>query len=84
MKNKILEHYDAFYNMVLLTTLLSNVTDEKFDEDAKAEDLVANLQSIRINKENKTEILGKLRYRMIYLYAQRGERDTYKQHPRHA
>ena len=35
MKNKILEHYDAFYNMVLLTTLLSNVTDEKFDEDAK-------------------------------------------------
>ena len=35
MKNKILEHYDAFYNMVLLTTLLSNVTDERFDEDAK-------------------------------------------------
>lgn len=35
MANKILKHYDAFYNMVLLTTLLSNVTDEKFDEDAK-------------------------------------------------
>jgi len=35
MANKILKHYDAFNNMVLLTTLLSNVTDEKFDEDAK-------------------------------------------------
>ncbi len=35
MANKILKHYDAFYNMVLLTTLLSNVADEKFDEDAK-------------------------------------------------
>ena len=35
MANKILKHYDAFYNMVLLTTLLSNVTDERFDEDAK-------------------------------------------------
>lgn len=35
MNNQLLEQYDAFYNMVLLTTLLSNVTDEQFDRDAK-------------------------------------------------
>ena len=31
---KVLSSYDAFYNMVLVTTLLSNVADEKFDKDA--------------------------------------------------
>lgn len=34
MKSKVLSNYDAFYNMVLLTTILSNVADSSFDEDA--------------------------------------------------
>lgn len=44
---KIIESLDADYGEL-----------DKFDEDAKAEDLVANLQSIKINKDNNDLILN--------------------------
>lgn len=35
MIEKIHHYYPAFYNMLIATTLMSNQSDEKFDEDAK-------------------------------------------------
>ena len=35
MGSRVLKHYDAFYNMTLITTMLTNVFSENYEEDAK-------------------------------------------------